>query len=128
MRVADRPGRLRRLHRRVRTQPGLSHAYRVVVGVLGGAIVLVGLALLPLPGPGWLVIFLGLGLLATEFVWAQRLLQYARARVRSWTGWVERQSTAVRALLASAVLLVLAAAAGGYVAWRGLPDWLPFAG
>lgn len=35
---------------------------------------LAGVVMLVTPGPGWLVIFLGLGLLAAEFVWAQRLM------------------------------------------------------
>jgi len=41
--------------------------------VIGGFTLLgIGVALLVLPGPGWLTIFLGLALLATEYVWAQR--------------------------------------------------------
>jgi len=35
---------------------------------------LIGIVMLVTPGPGWLVIFLGLGLLAAEFVWAKRLM------------------------------------------------------
>ena len=35
---------------------------------------LIGIVMLVTPGPGWLVIFLGLGLLAAEFVWARRLM------------------------------------------------------
>jgi uncharacterized protein (TIGR02611 family) len=48
--------------------------WRVVVTVLGGAIILAGLAMLVLPGPGWAAIFLGLAVLATEYAWAHRLL------------------------------------------------------
>ena len=33
-----------------------------------------------LPGPGWLFIFLGLGVLATEYVWAERLLKTAKRK------------------------------------------------
>jgi len=40
--------------------------------------VIVGIALLVLPGPGLLVIILGLGILATEYVWAERLLKMAK--------------------------------------------------
>lgn len=77
--------------------------------------------LLPLPGPGWLVIFLGLGLLATEFVWADRLLRYARRQVRRWTDWVRRQTLATRLLLGAGTAALLVAVAGGYVAWQGVP-------
>lgn len=43
--------------------------------ILGGfTLLLIGIVMLVTPGPGWLVIFLGLGLLAAEFVWARRLM------------------------------------------------------
>ena len=51
---------------------------RILVTAVGGFLVLVGVALLVLPGPGWLVIFIGLGILATEYVWAERLLKMAK--------------------------------------------------
>jgi len=41
----------------------------------------VGIVLIPLPGPGWLIVFGGLAILATEYVWARRLLNYSRRRV-----------------------------------------------
>lgn len=52
---------------------------RVTVGVIGTTILLFGIALLVLPGPAFVVIPLGLAILATEFVWARRWLQKARA-------------------------------------------------
>jgi uncharacterized protein (TIGR02611 family) len=54
------------------------HARRTVVFVVGCSIVLIGLALVVLPGPATVVIPLGLAILATEFVWARRLLRKAR--------------------------------------------------
>ena len=48
---------------------------RIVVGVLGAILVGGGLLLVPLPGPGWLIVFAGLALLATEFAWAARALE-----------------------------------------------------
>jgi len=55
--------------------PGLK---RVLVGVLGGLVTLLGVVALIAPGPGWLIIFTGLGILATEFAWAARALTKAR--------------------------------------------------
>ena len=92
-------------------------AWRVAVGVLGVAVIVAGIVLLPLPGPGWLIIFGGLGLLATEFEWAGRLLRYARRRVSMWTEWVATRSRPVQVLIGAAgfVLVVgLAAAAWWY--------------
>jgi tetrahydromethanopterin S-methyltransferase subunit E len=54
---------------------------RVVVGVIGGTIVLIGIALLILPGPAFVVIPLGLLILASEFAWARRLLHRAREMI-----------------------------------------------
>ena len=73
------------LRERVRRLPGGFLAWRIGVTVLGLAIIAVGIVLLPLPGPGWLIIFAGLGLLATEYEWAARLLRYARDEVKRWT-------------------------------------------
>ena len=46
-----------------------------MVLIIGVTIILIGAALLVLPGPGTVVIILGLALLGTEFVWARRLLK-----------------------------------------------------
>lgn len=54
---------------------------RVIVGVIGGTVLLIGIALMVLPGPAIVVIPLGLAILATEFVWARRWLQKARSLV-----------------------------------------------
>lgn len=54
--------------------------WRGVVFVVGIALCLLGLAMLVLPGPGLLALFLGLALLATEFRWAKSLLEQGRAR------------------------------------------------
>jgi hypothetical protein len=53
---------------------------RIAVTIAGGAVLLAGVALLVLPGPGWLLIFIGLGILATEYVWAERLLKAAKRK------------------------------------------------
>jgi tellurite resistance protein TerC len=52
----------------------LRTARRIVVAVVGGTITLLGIALLVLPGPAFVVIPIGLSILATEFVWARQWL------------------------------------------------------
>ena len=54
---------------------------RVMVGVIGGTILLIGIALIVLPGPAFIVIPLGLLVLASEFEWARRLLRRGRAMI-----------------------------------------------
>ncbi len=58
----------------------LRAARKVVVAVVGVAVLIVGAALIVLPGPAFLVIPAGLAILATEFPWARRLLGYAKER------------------------------------------------
>lgn len=53
---------------------------RLAITIVGLVVVLAGIALLVLPGPGWLLIFVGLSILATEYVWAQRLLKIAKEK------------------------------------------------
>ena len=55
---------------------------RAVVGVVGVTVVIGGIAMLVLPGPGLLTIALGLAILATEFDWAKSLLSRARAAIK----------------------------------------------
>src|ERR1700759_2675284 len=55
----------------VRTVEQVRRAFRIVAGF---TLLLVGIVMIVTPGPGWLVIFLGLSLLATEFIWARRLM------------------------------------------------------
>lgn len=52
---------------------------RILVMVVGGTVLAIGLALIVLPGPAFVVIPLGLAILAVEFAWARRLLRSARA-------------------------------------------------
>jgi uncharacterized protein (TIGR02611 family) len=99
---------------RVRRLPGGRLAWRIVVTVLGVAVVAIGIVLLPLPGPGWLIIFAGLGILASEYAWARRLLVWVRDELARWRDWLRRQPLWVRvlgALLSLAVLVALALAA-----------------
>ena len=106
--VADKLGFRARLKR----TPALALAYRIVVAVVGAAVALLGLALVPLPGPGWLIVFLGLGILATEFSWAERLLGFGRRTLRSWLHWLGRQHLAVRALVSLVTLLFVVGVVG----------------
>lgn len=93
----------------VRALPGGAWTVRIVVTTAGVAVIALGIVLLPLPGPGWLIIFSGLGILATEYAWAARLLQRARRYVNAWTRWALRQSLPVRGLIGLAGLLFVGA-------------------
>ncbi|MEY2560332.1 MAG: hypothetical protein QOG51_747, partial [Verrucomicrobiota bacterium] len=63
--------------------------------VIGGTIVLIGIAMILLPGPAVIVIPVGLGVLATEFAWARRLVRRTRVMIAKARG---RQSGKTRAM------------------------------
>jgi uncharacterized protein (TIGR02611 family) len=83
---------------RLRERPTAEFGYRIVVAVIGLAVLAVGIVAIPYPGPGWAIVFLGLGILATEFAWARRALAYARERYDKVMDWFKRQGPWVKAL------------------------------
>lgn len=85
------------------------HGKKTAIAIAGSAVVIVGVIMIPAPGPGWLVVFAGLGILSTEFEWAGRLLKFAQKHYKIWETWVMCQSLFVRAVigLLSAILVIL---------------------
>lgn len=83
----------------IRERPWLNVVYRVMVTVIGVTIMVVGLILVPLPGPGWLIVFIGLTVLGSEFHWARRLTSWLRMMLaRFWVWWrARRERRAARA-------------------------------
>jgi uncharacterized protein (TIGR02611 family) len=95
--------------RRIRSNPHSYRVYRTVVGILGTVVMVVGLVMVPFPGPGWLVVFVGVGILASEFDWAKRLLDFGKDKLRAWNDWMRPQPLWVKGLAAllTAVLVGL---------------------
>ena len=71
-----------KLTRRILSQP-LRQVWRLLIFIVGGTVLLVGIARLFLPGPAFLVIPAGLGILAIEFAWARSLLKKARGFIQN---------------------------------------------
>lgn len=63
----------------------LRKARQVVVAVVGGTVLIIGIIMIVTPGPAIVVIPLGLGILATEFIWARILLNKVKERISSMT-------------------------------------------
>ncbi len=83
------------------------------IALTGLVVVVVGVVLLAVPGPGWLVIFAGLGIWATEFAWAKSLLEHVRSAVRKWTAWIADQPRWLKVLVSGIGLVLVAAVAVG---------------
>lgn len=69
----------------IKARRALHLSWQVGVFVVGIAVVVAGVIMLPLPGPGWLVIFAGMAIWATEFVWAQLVLRWTKRKVTEAT-------------------------------------------
>ena len=89
---------------------------RLAVGVVGCVLLLVGVALLVLPGPGFVLIAGALALLATQFEWAKRPLDYAKDKAS--VGIEEVATSKFRASLA--VVCALGMVAIGVVELAGV--------
>jgi len=61
-------------------------AKRVAIGIVGGSVLVVGIAMIVLPGPAFIVIPAALGILAIEFAWARSWLRKIRDKAQSMAG------------------------------------------
>jgi tellurite resistance protein TerC len=69
---------LKELNEKIQQNSGLRHVRRVVVTVIGGTVLLIGIAMIILPGPAFVVIPAALAILGLEFEWARRWLLKAK--------------------------------------------------
>jgi uncharacterized protein (TIGR02611 family) len=95
--------------RKIRSHPHSHLLYRIIVGVVGLFVVALGLILVPLPGPGWLVVILGLAVWASEFEWAQELLHRAKRYLRAWNEWLTPQPWWMKGLTVLATVVAVGA-------------------
>ncbi|MEO6956883.1 MAG: TIGR02611 family protein [Antricoccus sp.] len=106
-------------------RPALKTAYRIAVAIFGTAVTVVGLLLVPLPGPGWLIVIAGLAILASEFEWAHRILEFTKRQVKRWTGWIMRQQIWIRGVIALATLAFVYGVIVVMLHLTGVPTWIP---
>ena len=74
-------GQLERIRAWAHRGPVRTLAMKVIASVVGGAVILGGVAMLVLPGPGLVVMGVGLAILATEWEWARQALRAVRAKL-----------------------------------------------
>ncbi len=101
--------RARIAHQTIRANPTGAAALKVIIGALGAVVIAIGVLMIPLPGPGWLIVIGGLAIWAIEFVWARHLLQFTKDKVHGWTEWVKRQPLPLRLLIGLVGLVFVAA-------------------
>lgn len=83
------------------------HTKRILTGIIGGLVVLVGIVMIPYPGPGWLVVFAGFAILATEFEFAARTLEWLKEKYEGWVNWLKKQHLSIQILVLGITGLVV---------------------
>jgi len=125
---ADAPSRFRRVHERLHRHPVTGLITKIVITVVGCVVILAGIVLSGpgIPGPGFLVIIVGLAILATEWEWADRLVTWAREKFEEATARAKAMDPAVRRRRILLTVLGAAVVLGGawwYVATYDWPGW-----
>ena len=101
-----------------------NHVKRVTIAILGGVVVLIGVALLVLPGPGLLLVLAGLLILAAEFPALERYVDPVRDRAMK----AAEDSVSSPLRIAGSVLAGLGLVAAGVLWGLRVFPWLPFPG
>ena len=122
---------MRAVRAQFKRHPLVALAYQVTVAIIGAVVLVIGVVAIPYPGPGWLIVFAGLGILATEFPWARRILHDALGRYRATMAWYKRQHGVVRVagavgtVILTVMTLWLLGAIGLTAGWFGIDyPWL----
>jgi uncharacterized protein (TIGR02611 family) len=96
---------------------------RILLEIVGWALVVLGIAALVLPGPGLLLLFLGLALLARQYEWARRRLD--PVRLRALRSAADGVATWPRLLMSTLAALALAACGVLWIVDPDPPGWWP---
>ena len=93
---------------------------RPAVLIIGWFVVIIGIIAIPLPGPGWLIVFIGVAILSLELHWATRLLSWGIREYEHVTAWYASRSRAFRYSFATTSFVFVWAIVGltAYVVWR----------
>ncbi|WP_149552395.1 TIGR02611 family protein [Streptomyces marokkonensis] len=102
----------------VKARRALHFSWQVGVFVVGLAVVAAGAAMLVLPGPGWVVIFGGMAIWATEFVWAQLVLRWTKRKVTEAAQRALDPKVRRRNIILTSVGVVIVAALAAVYLWK----------
>ncbi|MDN3022347.1 TIGR02611 family protein [Streptomyces sp. S.PB5] len=102
----------------IKARRALHLSWQVGIFIIGLAVVVVGIIMLPLPGPGWVVIFGGMAIWATEFVWAQLVLRWTKRKVTEAAQRALDPRVRRRNIILTSIGLVIVAALGGIYLYK----------
>lgn len=116
--ASEGPGFGSRAPQFIQKSRALHLSWQVGVFIVGLAVVIIGIIMLPLPGPGWLVIFAGMAIWATEFVWAQLVLRWTKRKVTEAAQRALDPRVRKRNLILTTIAVVICAAAVTVYVWK----------
>ncbi|MET9466919.1 TIGR02611 family protein [Streptomyces sp. NPDC006544] len=102
----------------VKARRGLHLSWQVGVFVVGLAVIGAGIAMLVLPGPGWVAIFAGLAIWATEFAWAHLALRWTKRKVSEAAQKALDPKVRRRNIILTSVGLAIAGVLIGFYLWK----------
>ncbi|MFG2982443.1 TIGR02611 family protein [Streptomyces sp. NPDC048258] len=102
----------------IKARRTLHLSWQVGVFVVGLAVIAAGVAMLVLPGPGWVAIFAGLAIWATEFAWAHLVLHWTKRKVTEAAQKALDPKVRRRNIILTSVGLVIAGALIGFYLWK----------
>ncbi|MEW2129884.1 TIGR02611 family protein [Streptomyces sp. NPDC005435] len=102
----------------IKRRRALHVSWQVGVFLVGLAVVAAGVVMLPLPGPGWAVIFGGMMIWATEFVWAQLVLRWTKRKVTAATQRALDPRVRRRNITLTVIGLVIIGVLTGIYVWK----------
>jgi uncharacterized protein (TIGR02611 family) len=102
----------------IKARRALHVSWQVGVFIIGLAVVVAGIIMLPLPGPGWVVIFGGMAIWATEFVWAQLVLRWTKRKVTLAAQRALDPRVRRRNIILTTIGLVIVAVLVGIYVWK----------
>jgi uncharacterized protein (TIGR02611 family) len=119
--VTEAPTRAQRMRERL-SERRAEHVrkgtfYRIVFAVAGGIVTLAGIAMLVTPGPAFVIIPIGLAMLALEFAWAERALDHALEKADQAQRKAAQTTPAQRLLAGAAIALAVAAFVAAAIIW-----------
>ncbi|WP_432278689.1 TIGR02611 family protein [Nocardia carnea] len=109
---------------RIAGRPTLELVYRVGVAVVGTVVLVVGIITIPFPGPGWALVFAGIGILATEFAVARRALVWLRDKYRRGMAWYISRGPLMQVLAFLATCAVVVATLWVLGTFGLVGDWI----
>ncbi|WP_328397229.1 TIGR02611 family protein [Nocardia sp. NBC_00416] len=118
------PAAWRAYRDRIARRPTLELGYRVGVAVVGTAVFVVGVVTIPFPGPGWALVFAGIGILATEFAVARRALVWLRDKYRRGMAWYISRGPLIQVLAFLATCAVVVATLWVLGTFGLVGDWI----